>query len=109
MMDVSISRISRFRVWVAHRSVGCLLLIWLAVYVGFGLIFAAAYKAIPQCAVTAQDGSCENDFWHLVYFSFTTQSTLGYGDYVPIGLGRWASVAQGFTGLTMNALVLGVV
>jgi hypothetical protein len=109
MVDVSVSRISRLRVWVANRSVGGLLLMWLSAYVGAGLIFALLYKAAPQCAVTVQSGGCENGFWNLVYFSLSNQSTLTYGDYLPTGLGRYLSVAQGFVGLTMNALVLGVV
>jgi hypothetical protein len=109
MVDVSVSRISRLRVWVASRSVSWLLLIWLSVYVGAGLIFALLYKAMPQCAVKVQSGGCESGFWNLVYFSLSNQSTLTYGDYLPTGLGRYISAAQGFVGLTMNALALGVV
>ena len=108
MNEVSISLTSRFRVWVANMPISRLLLMWLAVYTGLGLIFAIVYKIVP-CAVLLQGRGCENDFWSLLYFSFTTQSTLGYGDYVPTGFGRCLSVAQGFIGLTANALVLGVV
>ena len=76
-MDISVSPISRIRVWVAKRSVGCLLLIWLAAYVASGFIFAEAYKLEPECVVRLPGRNCENRFWALVYFSFATQSTLG--------------------------------
>src|SRR6266478_2165255 len=108
MTDVSISRLSRFRVWVTTRSVGFLLLIWLALYFCVGFVFAGVYKVLP-CAVAIQTGACESSFRSLVYFSFVTQSTVGYGDYVPLALGREFSILQGLIGLTMNALVLGIV
>lgn len=82
---------------------------WLAAYLGAGLIFAIAFKELPQCLVTAGSGGCERGFWNLIYFSLSNQSTLTYGDYVPTGVGRLLVIVQGFVGLTMNALVLGVV
>ena len=108
MPSVSVSLISRLRLWVTRRSVGALLLIWLGVYATLGLFFAAVYK-MPECAVvTGSNGRCETQFSNLVYFSFTTQSTVGYGDYFPKGIGRSLSAVQGFLGLTLNALVLGI-
>ncbi len=78
MPSVSVSLISRLRLWVTRRSVGALLLIWLGVYATLGLFFAAVYK-MPECAVvTGSNGRCETQFSNLVYFSFTTQSTVGY-------------------------------
>lgn len=108
-MNLSISTVSRLRVWIARRSVGVLLLMWLVLYAAVGFVFAIAYYVAPQCAVASQSGNCEKQFWNLVFFSFTTQSTVGYGDYIPLGTGRWLSVVQAFLGLTLNALVLGVV
>jgi len=107
MPTFSVSRISQLRLWVARRSVGALLLLWLAAYTSLGVLFAFAYK-VPDCAVRGPKGSCEHQLSSLLYFSFTTQSTVGYGDYLPQGGGRLLSVAQGFLGLTLNALVLGI-
>lgn len=75
-------------------------------YIVMGLFFAELYR-VQGCAVTNQGGVCENEFLHLLYFSFTTQSTLG-GDYSPNGVGRWLSVAQVCFGLVLNAVLLGV-
>lgn len=108
MPNVSVSPTSRWRLWVTQRSLGPLLLMWLVLYLALGFVFAALYE-VPDCGVTRPGSGCETQFWSLVYFSFTTQSTMGYGDYLPKGYGRLLSVAQGFFGLTLNALVLGVV
>jgi hypothetical protein len=72
-MKLSVSTISRMRVWVAQRSVGLLLLMWLVLYTTLGLAFAIAYS-IPACAVSTQSGNCESQFWNIVFFSFTTKA-----------------------------------
>lgn len=108
MSDISVSCSSRIRVWVANRSLWCLLLLWVVAYGAIGVIFALAYMA-PQCAVTTQAGGCEGGLWNLIYFSLSNQSTLTYGDYTPKGVGHCLAVAQGFVGITINALVLGIV
>jgi hypothetical protein len=86
-----------------------LLLIWVVLYLCVGFAFASIYKVLP-CAVEATETrACESSFRSLVYFSFVTQSTVGYGDYVPSGIGRELSILQVLIGLTMYALVLGIV
>src|ERR1700674_4075183 len=108
MTNVSISTLSRFRVWLATRSVGSLLLIWLALYFCVGFAFAGLYKLLP-CAVVVQTGVCESSFRSLVYFSLVTQSTVGYGDCIPSGSGREILILQVLISLTLYALVLGIV
>jgi hypothetical protein len=42
------------------------------------------------------------------YFSFTTLSTLGYGDiHPPIGLAKMVAISEAFVGTVTFALVLG--
>jgi len=66
-----------------HRVVGAILL-----YVTIGLVFVALYTLVGAISPDAFNGlsvaarvSLPSD---LVYFSFTTLTTLGYGDIVPV-------------------------
>jgi hypothetical protein len=105
-VKISVSRWSRLQVRVANTSAVYLFGLWLVLYLVLVLLFAELYR-VPSCAVTNQGGMCENEFLHLVYFSFTTQCTLG-GDFVPKGVGKWFSAAQVCGGLALNAVLLGV-
>ncbi|MGO9274213.1 MAG: potassium channel family protein [Terriglobia bacterium] len=100
---------SDVQLFLRTKSFTALVLIWLAVYFMIGAAFAGFYKAgIGGCAVSDVHG-CVRRFLDLVYFSFTTQATVGYGDYAPIGVGRAFSIVQAFVGLTFNAVLLGIV
>jgi Ion channel len=66
-----------------HRIVGAILL-----YLTIGLLFVALYTLVGACSPNAFSGltvtarvSLPSD---LVYFSFTTLTTLGYGDIMPV-------------------------
>jgi hypothetical protein len=66
-----------------HRVVGAILL-----YLTIGLVFVALYSLVGAVSPTAFNGltvaaqvSLPSD---LVYFSFTTLTTVGYGDIVPV-------------------------
>jgi len=85
---VSIPLIAHIRVFLSNSSFGSLLLIWLGAYLAVGEIFALWYYRLG-CAValSGQTSECITDWLELAYFSFTTQATVGYGDYVPIDLG----------------------
>jgi hypothetical protein len=66
-----------------HRVIGAILL-----YLTIGLVFVALYSLVGAVSPTAFNGltvaarvSLPSD---LVYFSFTTLATVGYGDIVPV-------------------------
>ena len=66
-----------------HRVIGAILL-----YLTIGLVFVALYSLVGAVSPTAFNGltvaarvSLPSD---LVYFSFTTLTTVGYGDIVPV-------------------------
>lgn len=66
-----------------HRIVGAIML-----YLTIGLVFVALYTLVGACSPNAFSGttitarvSLPSD---LVYFSFTTLTTLGYGDIMPV-------------------------
>ena len=106
--NVSIAATSYFRLWVLQRSTLALAGLWLLTYCIVAVVFSVAYAILPACAVTCGN-ACAREFGSLLYFSFTTQATVGYGDCAPLGVGRILSVLQAFVGVTMNALILGVV
>ena len=66
-----------------HRVVGAILL-----YVTIGLVFVALYSLVGAASPNVFNGltvaaqvSLPSD---LIYFSFTTLTTVGYGDIVPV-------------------------
>ncbi|HEY0393333.1 MAG TPA: ion channel [Candidatus Elarobacter sp.] len=72
--------------------------IWVSgVVIIFGLIYSAVPGAIkPQSLL---DG---------LYFSAVTFTTVGYGDVVPMGIGRIIAVGEMFLGLVMAGLLIAI-
>ena len=68
-----------------------------AVYLLFGVIWARIYEIINL--VNPHSFSVTVDSFSLIYFSFTTLVTLGYGDIVPVSLvARNLSILEAVTG-----------
>ncbi len=69
-------------------------------------VFAISYKRIMQ-----QD-SClagiVSEKWDPIYFSYTTFTTLGYGDITPVGACRFISSAEAVTGYLLLGLLTAV-
>ena len=105
------SKSSEVQLSIRQRRMWQLLLAWLFTYFLVGIAFALTYHGLAPligCTVNyAKD--CATDFSEVLYFSFTTQATVGYGDYAPVGVGRFISVVQAFVGTALNAVLLGVV
>ncbi len=81
------------------------------VYLLIGLTFAAAYMMILQFQPDAVRVSGENEqiivFSDLVFFSFTTLTTLGYGDITPISAhARTLAAMEAVTGVLFLALLI---
>ncbi len=47
------------------------------------------------------EGSFNGSFFDCVYYSFTTYTTLGFGDIQPIGMIRFLTGIEGLTGLVL--------
>jgi len=81
------------------------------VYFGSAFAFAHLYTVVP---LVADSGAKEPrkepmpDFWTALHFSFTAQSTVGYGDYRPLESARWVAAGQTFWGFTVTAIVCGI-
>ncbi len=79
-----------------------MLLTFLA-FVNVGFAVAVIY-VLEQCLSKARS------FDEIVYFSFITLTTVGFGDIVPSDrLGRWTVVAEVLTGLYFLAAVFSTV
>lgn len=101
------SNMAHFRVWVSNQPFSRLLLYWIIIYFSVGLIFSLVY-------LLGHDPAISSPCWmgallSSLYFSLTTLSTLGYGDLAPVGVGRIFSVIEAFLGISLNAIVLGIV
>jgi hypothetical protein len=80
----------------------------LSAYLIIGLMFAAVYSAIDHLTATAffaQGKSANTQTFQ--YFSFTTLTTLGYGDYTAAGSGgRAIAVMEALTGQVFLATLV---
>lgn len=55
------------------------------------------------------DGSVTNTFGEAIYFSIVTFTTLGYGDYQPILVGRYFAAVQALAGYLVLGLTVGAI
>ena len=97
---------NNFYHWLLGTSWGSFLLLVIAVYLGANLLFAAAYLACGEGAVThAQPGSLLDVF----FFSVQTMATIGYGRMTPVGSWPNAIVTfEAFFGIVYSALMTGL-
>ncbi len=65
-------------------------------------LFAVAYYFIPQMqGMGSLEGSFNGSFMDCVYFSYTTFTTLGFGDIEPYGHIRYLVGLESLTGLLL--------
>lgn len=79
-------------------------------YLLIGFVWAAAYGALQTVIPTAFriDSHAILSYSELVYFSFSTMSSLGYGDVVPVhGIARNLAVLEGVVGQFFLAVLVG--
>jgi len=94
--------------WIAGRSIGRLLLTWLGINAGFGVVYWTACFFAGQglhegCEVV---GHGARGLAEAVYFSFVTGLSIGFGDIVPVGIVRLLAVVQGALGLLLFGCVV---
>jgi inward rectifier potassium channel len=97
---------NNFYHWLLGTSWGSFMLLVVFVYLGANLLFAFAYLACGDGAIThAQPGSLLDVF----FFSVQTMATIGYGRMTPIG--HWANAIvtfEAFFGIVYSALTTGL-
>ncbi|MDC3263688.1 potassium channel family protein [Porticoccaceae bacterium] len=65
-------------------------------------LFAAVYDLMHHAEGWGQlDGAFSGSFMDCVYFSFTTFTTLGFGDIAPLGDIRYLTGTESLTGLVL--------
>lgn len=95
---------------LTRRRFSLLLALFVLTYVASALGFSFLYRGpLHNQLKPTFLASSDTDWWDSLHFSFTTQATVGYGDYRPIGIARLVAAAQALWGITLNAIFLGVV
>ncbi|SER86394.1 potassium channel family protein [Salipaludibacillus aurantiacus] len=96
--------VSHRRVSIRHFIV--LILVYANVMVGFGVLYIAL-ELLGVPVLKESDGLHTDSFLHLVedvlYFSAVTLLTVGYGDIIPQGVGRWIAMIQALIGYLLPA------
>ncbi|MBP1970581.1 potassium channel LctB [Virgibacillus natechei] len=94
-------RQSRFSVGLFYM----LLMIYITVIIGFGLIyFIMSFNGIILVeAGELREVSVFGSFIHSLYFSGVTMLTIGYGDITPIGIGRFIALIEALIGYILPA------
>jgi potassium channel LctB len=84
--------------------------IYATILIGFGLIYLSL-EVMGVEILREHDKTLEESFGrpsaHLIevcmYFSAITLLSVGYGDIVPYGIGRWVAIIEALVGYTMPA------
>ena len=73
------------------------------------IVFPMLYLVTGSIAYNYSDALSVNDFWTAIYFSVVTATTLGYGDFHPVGaLGRIIASIEAVYGMFMWTVFLTV-
>lgn len=103
-----IAELSVFTFRKSKVGSGGLILAALSTYLLIGALFSAVYSLVALGSPESFAGAGERVDWRAMsYFSFTTQSTLGYGDITPMTVGaRALSSLQSVTAALFLAIVI---
>jgi potassium channel LctB len=95
--------------YVSLENLLALFLLYLTVFIGFGLIYAVlqinGYEVLLKNG-HATKGTFLELFEDSLYFSAITLVTVGYGDIIPIGVGRWIAAMEALLGYIMPAALI---
>ncbi len=93
---------------VVDRTIGGLLGAWLALVVGFGIIYwlASVFGAVWLDGTRSPMDGGFDDLLAAVYFSFVTALSIGYGDISPLGPARVLAIMEGAGALLMFGLIV---
>ena len=82
----------------------------LAINLGVNFLFAAIYGLLdafmPGHGLVSTASDAVRHWYDYVYFSIVTQSTIGYGDYQPLGLSRLFACLQAGVGVVAAGLLI---
>lgn len=81
-----------------------LFLISLLSILGFAALYALL--SMQEQGIRYAYGDIQIGYWECVYFSTVTFTTLGYGDFYPVGISRLFAAIEVFAGLTFFGLII---
>lgn len=97
--------ITRLRSLLAHPERRLLELVLLAVNLAILILtFAWIHSEVGLMDISGPAPRPTHDLGDAIYFSIVTSTTLGYGDFIPLGPGRPVAAIQALTGY----LILGI-
>ena len=103
----------RYIGWISRHSLSALLLRIFAYYLSIMLVFSCIYYFCcnsEDITIKDNDNKTITDFGDCCYFSFVTQSTLGYGDFAPDDfISKFLVIIQAFLGMGFLAIGTGTI
>lgn len=94
---------------VLYSGIGKARSIWLVLVIATtGMLATIGHFAVLYRWLGIRDssGAVSASYSEAFYFSVVTWTTLGYGDFVPIGLSRWVVIIQVLSGYVLMALFI---
>lgn len=84
-----------------------LIIVGITIYLSTAFLFSIFYKICNGISRNGLNGKIE--FFDYIYFSFVTQTTIGYGDFYPTGLGKIVFILHSLIAITFFSTLIGVV
>jgi potassium channel LctB len=94
----------RVFVFVDRISFASILIVWLGVVFGFGMLYFVL-QGSESYLLNTVDSAPISSVFEAIYFSFVAATTTGFGDIVPFGLHRLLSIIEVVFGLLLLAVV----
>lgn len=92
--------------YVSLENILLFLMIYITIIIGFGLLYTIledyGYLLLKENGVYIVGGFIDK-LQSGLYFSAITILSVGYGDIIPIGAGRWLAVIEALIGYTIPA------
>ncbi|WP_027956054.1 potassium channel family protein [Halobacillus kuroshimensis] len=82
------------------------MLLYTIVMIGFGLIYTVLILEgvdVYRTGIPYRRVSWIEEFIRSIYFSGVTLFTVGYGDMLPVGVGKWLAILEAMIGYTLPA------
>lgn len=95
--------------YISLDNLLALFLFYLTMLIGFGLVYTILQMNEHDVLAFNDEklgGSFYDLFQESLYFSAITLLSVGYGDVVPIGIGRWIAVVEALLGYTIPAALI---
>jgi potassium channel LctB len=110
LLAISLHNISKYR--IARRLTVENMLVLVTMYgivtIGFALVYFWLHviDKVPLLFIYEPPTSLQRYFLDCLYFSVVTLFTVGYGDIIPIGLGRVVAILEVMLGYALSAALV---